>query len=335
MRFLGLIKSLDDVCYRYRLRPFESYLRERGWNTSTSCLPDSWLRRLPRLQTIGNADAVLLQRRLLPVGEVWLLRRAARRLVYDFDDAVFYRSSNAAKTPRSHRREKRFAAIVQAADAVIAGNNLLADVAARFTDPDKIRRIPTCVESGIYVPAQHSEHSANPRLVWIGTASTLKNLDHAAAQLEAVVGAVPNAQLKLICDVFPETLPIRVSRCLWSAAREAAELADADVGISWLPDHPWSQGKCGLKVLQYMAAGLPVVANSVGVHREMVVHGQTGFLVDTPQEWAEAVRILAKDADLRRAMGAEGRKMVSLHYSPQRWGEQFVQIVEDRDRLRP
>jgi glycosyltransferase involved in cell wall biosynthesis len=119
-----------------------------------------------------------------------------------------------------------------------------------------------------------------------------------------------------------------VSRCLWSAAREAAELADADVGISWLPDHPWSQGKCGLKVLQYMAAGLPVVANSVGVHREMVVHRQTGFLVDTPQEWAEAVRILANDADLRRAMGEEGRKRVELHYHPQPWAEQFVRVVE-------
>ena len=76
-----------------------------------------------------------------------------------------------------------------------------------------------------------------------------------------------------------------------------------------------------------------MVANAVGVHREMVVHERTGFLVDTPQDWAEAVRVLTKNADLRRAMGAEGRKLVVLHYSPQRWGEQFVRIIEDSDRL--
>jgi len=333
MKLLGLIKSLDDPCYRHRLLPFESNLRERGWEVTVSCLSDNWIRRLPPLRTIRDADVVLLQRRLLRVSDVWLLRRMARRLIYDFDDAIFYHSSNSAKPSHSRRREKRFAAIVQAADAIIAGNDFLAQTAGRFSDPAKAHRIPTCLESVAYSPAQHLECSNRLRLVWIGTASTAKNMQQAAVQLKAVVGAVPNAQMKLICDVFPDDLPIPVIECLWSVAREAAELADADVGISWLPDHPWSQGKCGLKVLQYMAAGLPVVANSVGVHREMVVHGQTGFLVDTPQEWAEAVRILSKDADLRRAMGAEGRKRVSLHYSPQRWGEQFVQIVEDRDRL--
>jgi glycosyltransferase involved in cell wall biosynthesis len=288
---------------------------------------------LPRFQTIRDADVVLLQRRLLPGSQVWLLRKMARRLIYDFDDAVLYRSSNSAKGPRSPRREKRFAAIVQAADAVIAGNDFLEKIAGHYTDPTKVRRIPTCVDSLAYLPARHTVHADHPRLVWIGSASTVKTLNRAAAQLEAIARAVPSARLKLICDVFPQALPIALIRCPWSAERETAELANADIGVSWIPDDSWSQGKCGLKVLQYMAAGLPVVANLVGVHREMVVHGQTGFLVDTPQEWAEAVRILAKDADLRRSMGAEGRKMVSLHYSPQRWGEQFVQIVEDRDRL--
>jgi len=335
MRLVALVNSLDHVCYRYRLLPFEAPLRERGWEISVKCFSDSWFRLLPWIRTIGDADVVLLQRRLLRVSEVWLLRRMARRLVYDFDDAIFYHSSNSAKAWGSRRREKRFAAIVQAADAVIAGNEFLANTVGRFTDPAKVRRIPTCIDNQRYSPATHTDYTKNRRLVWIGSASTAKALHGAAAQLKAVVGAVPNAHLKLICDVFPADLPIPVIQCRWSAERETAELADAAVGISWLPHDWWSQGKCGLKVLQYMAAGLPVIANPVGVHCEMIVHGRTGFLADTPEEWADAVRILANEPGLRRSMGEAGRKFVSHHYSPRRWAEEFVRIVDNREILQP
>ena len=109
-------------------------------------------------------------------------------------------------------------------------------------------------------------------------------------------------------------MPCRKSRaCGWNFALgrrppRPAELAATDIGISWLCDDLWGQGKCGLKVLQYMAAGLPVVANSVGVHRKMIVHGQSGFLADTPEEWAEAVSLLAENPSLRHRMGTAARQ---------------------------
>ena len=114
----------------------------------------------------------------------------------------------------------------------------------------------------------------------------------------------------------------------WSAATETAELADADVGISWLPDDPWSPGKCGLKVLQYMAAGLPVVANPVGMNPAMVRHGETGFLVQSAEQSAEAITRLARDPALRRRMGAAGRRLVETEYSVDRWAPAFADLVE-------
>src|SRR5207253_3934259 len=116
--------------------------------------------------------------------------------------------------------------------------------------------------------------------------------------------------LKLICDRFLSLRHLPVVRCRWSQAGETAALADADIGISWVPDDLWSRGKCGLKVLQYMAAGLPVVANPVGVQAELVRHGENGFLARTPDEWAEAVGRLAHDPELRRRMGQAGRRLV-------------------------
>ena len=82
-------------------------------------------------------------------------------------------------------------------------------------------------------------------------------------------------------------LPVR--SCPWSESSEAAAIATADIGIAWVPDDLWSRGKCGLKILQYMAAGLPVVANPVGVQAEMVQHGETGFLAETSDQWHEAI----------------------------------------------
>jgi glycosyltransferase involved in cell wall biosynthesis len=108
---------------------------------------------------------------------------------------------------------------------------------------------------------------------------------------------------------------------------EADELARCDIGISWLPDDPWSRGKCGLKVLQYMAAGLPVVANPLGMNQEMVVHGETGYLANTPAEWATAVERLAHDPTLRARLGAAGRKLVAERFSTSTWGARFAELV--------
>src|SRR5262249_11724223 len=121
--------------------------------------------------------------------------------------------------------------------------------------------------------------------------------------------------LKLICDRFFTLSHLPVVPCPWSEAAEAANIAAADIGISWIPDDLWSRGKCGLKVLQYMAAGLPVAANAVGVHPERVRHDVTGLLATEPAAWAEAIAALARDRCLRWRMGQAGRERVEMDYS--------------------
>jgi glycosyltransferase involved in cell wall biosynthesis len=121
--------------------------------------------------------------------------------------------------------------------------------------------------------------------------------------------------LKLICDQSLSLQHLAVVHCPWSESGEKAALAEADIGISWIPDDLWSRGKCGLKVLQYMAAGLPVIANPVGIQAELVRHGETGFLAQTPAQWLEAAGRLAQDAQLRRRMGRAGRQHVETSFS--------------------
>ena len=114
----------------------------------------------------------------------------------------------------------------------------------------------------------------------------------------------------------------------WREEIEAQELAAGGIGVSWLPDDMWSRGKCGLKVLQYMAAGLPVIANPVGVQAEMVRHGESGYLASTPDEWSAAVGRLMHDPSLRRHMGEAGRRRVEQDFSVAAGAAWWIDVLE-------
>jgi glycosyltransferase involved in cell wall biosynthesis len=171
------------------------------------------------------------------------------------------------------------------------------------------------VEPQRYPLAKHARTTEAVQLVWVGSGSTLHGLEAIRPLLEDLGRTYPGLRLKLVCDRFLSLRHLRVLSCPWSEATEAAQLAAADIGISWVPDDLWSRGKCALKVLQYMAAGLPVVANPVGVQAELVQHGQTGFLVRTGPEWIEAVGRLRSDPELRERMGRAARRRVEKEFS--------------------
>ena len=152
-------------------------------------------------------------------------------------------------------------------------------------------------------------------MVWVGSSSTLRGVEAARPLFEAIGHGVPGARLKLVCDRFVRFEHLPVVECPWTEAGEATDIAAADVGVSWVPDDEWSRGKCGLKVLQYMAAGLPVVANPVGVQAELVRPGESGFLAHASREWVEALRVLGADPGLRRRMGEAGRRRVEAEFS--------------------
>jgi glycosyltransferase involved in cell wall biosynthesis len=314
VRWIALVESCDHVCCRYRLRPFVPLLADAGHTLDLVPLPRPWWARLALFRRLRGAQ-VILQRRLLPGWQLALLRCTARHLVFDFDDAVFLRDSYARRGLHDPRRLRRFAATVRACDAVVAGNRFLRDSAVRVAPRATVTVIPTCVEPADYPPLGQRRSRDVLLLVWVGSSSTLQGLQQARPLLEEVGRRVPGVALKVICDRFLELDALPVQPVRWKEETEKAEIADADVGISWVPDDLWSRGKCGLKVLQYMAAGLPVVANPVGVHTEMIAPGQTGFLARTPQEWVEAIRRLAGDPLLRQRMGQAGRRRLEAEYS--------------------
>ena len=314
MHLVALVEAEDHVCCRYRLAAFRPFLAAAGHTLEFHAIPRSWYGRLTVGRGLAHADAVILQRKLLPRLAVGLLRRRVRRLIFDFDDAVWLRDSYSPRGFDDARRARRFRTVMAASDLVVAGNDILASEARRWTRSDRVVVIPTCVDIDKYPIISRPAASAT-QLVWVGSSSTLRGIEQLTPTLSAIGRAVPGARLKLVCDRFIDVPDLPVDRCVWDEGTEAGEIAAADIGIAWVPDDPWSRGKCGLKILQYQAAGLPVVANPVGVQTEFVRPGETGFLATSPAEWVDAVHQLAVDADLRRRLGSAGRRQVETNYS--------------------
>lgn len=330
MKALALVDAPDHVCCRYRVKAFAPALDRVGCSLTVEGIAHGWLARWSQFRRAAAFDTVILQRKLLPRWQLGALRRSARRLIFDFDDAVLYRDSYDERGPHCARRASRFASTVRQADTVLAGNDFLADCALRAgAAADRIRVIPTCVDTGRYAPRGSTQTGHGLELVWIGSSSTLQGLEQQRALWELLGREVPGIRLRVICDRFPQFDAMPVIPVAWSEATEAREMAMADVGIGWLPDDLWSRGKCGLKVIQYQAAGLPVLTNRVGVHPEMVVPGVSGFLATTPEQWLRAARTLAADPPLRQRMGRAARAAVESGYSVSAWSPAFVDAIAE------
>jgi glycosyltransferase involved in cell wall biosynthesis len=337
----ALVESRDHVCARYRLHPFLPVFQSRGSHLELISFPASLWGRIHLNWTLGGSP-LIIQRKLLPTWQTRLVRMRTRTLIFDFDDAVFLRDSYHPKGFHDGRRLRRFRRMVRAADYVVAGNHYLAAEARKWRIPEDaekvVRVIPTCIDLSRY-PLQDSNKRNSDgafRLVWIGSSSTLQGIEDKSALWKAIGQNQTGARLRVICDRFPRFDGLEVEPRTWSSASEALHLAEADVGVSWIPDDPWSRGKCGLKVLQYMAAGLPVVANPVGVHLEMVRPHITGFLPQSESEWVEAVDWLRRHPAEAQAMGRRGREIAEKEYSIQAgakaWNDLLGLVAMDRSQ---
>ena len=327
MHIVGLLESAGHVSGRYRLLALKPYVERAGHKLEVRAIPDGFWRRMRFWRRLADADVVILQRRLLSGWHFYHLRRHARRLIYDFDDAVYLRDSYAPKGLESVVRRRRFIRTVSFADAVFAGNLTLQHEAFRYAVPRRVHLVPTCVDPRRYPLAEHVREKTGVVMVWIGSASTLQGMVSQARLWNGIGRLVGGVSLKVICDRWPQFKHLRVLKARWSAATEGREIASADFGISYLPEDDWSRGKCGLKVLQYMAAGLPVIGNPIGVQTELIQHGKTGFLVSKPSDWVEAVYTLANDADLRRQMGQVARRRVEREFSVQSLVKNWLPLV--------
>ena len=313
-RVLAITTDPAEAPFRLRIAILADLLRDDGYDFDFVPRPATWLGRTRLVATAGRYDAVIVQRKLLDPSQAQLLRRLAPRVFFDLDDAVMVQRRAIGRVS-AWRKRQRFLATARAADHVVAGNRHLAEQFAEVGRPVTI--LPTVVDPNHYIVKRH-EATERPTLVWIGSRSTLPYLRQWMPAIEAAAGRVPGLRLLTIANESVSSDVLPVDHVPWSVEAEAAALARGDIGLAPTPVDPWALGKCGFKIVQYMATGLPAVASPVGLNAEIVSAGRTGLLPDTIEQWADAIVRLASDADLRSRMGAAGRADVVSDYSLER-----------------
>ena len=280
-----------------------------------------YFRRLRCLLSRAKYDIVWVEKELFPWIPAWLENRLIAKdssLVVDYDDAVFHRyDMHGSSMVRSMLGDK-ISALMRRADMVTAGNDYLADYALR-AGCRRVEWLPTVIDIERYpqrlAPATENRHE-QITIGWIGSPATgdyLRVVDAPLRELRAR-HAFQCVAIGARDDQLAETL---FEQRLWSEATETAQLQQFDIGIMPLPDAPWERGKCGYKLIQYMACGLPVVASPVGANRRIVVDGDNGFLASDDRQWVDALDRLIRDPGLRERMGARGRRMVEGSYCMQ------------------
>lgn len=275
----------------------------------------AYMNRLLALARQKRYDLLWVEYELLPWLPAAIERlclRSSAKYVLELDDAVFHRYDLHPLWAVRALLGDKIDMLMRNSSAVIAGNAYLA-ARASASGASCVKILPTAVDVVRYQPAPRRQRDSFI-IGWIGSPSTDKYL----AGLQPALARVCRHDDVRVVAVGAGNLAldgVRLEVRGWSEAAEVEEIQSFDVGIMPLTDGPWERGKCGFKIIQYQACGVPVVASPVGANRDIIVDGVNGLLASDTEEWVRALDLLRSDGELRRRLGSAGRESVCAKYS--------------------
>ena len=314
IKVTALTGSKHDPSSRFRIRQFIKPLNELGIAVNEyrplisryKIEPLPWLAaalRVPGLIASRFSDVSWLGRELIS-GRFSFEHLAGRKRVFDVDNAIWLPYS------RDFSAE-----IVGHCDGVIAGNRFLCEHYQKLGA--KVWLVPTSVDTHVWQPA--GKRPTNKWTIgWTGSWANLQFLYPIEDALADFLTQHPHCRLLLVCDRQPllRRLPPGSWKFVkWTMQNEVSLVQEMDVGLMPLAESELARGKCGFKMLSYMALGLPVVVTPVGANAEILAHDELGFAASTPDDWYQALKCLHADRELGARMGAAGRRVAEEHYS--------------------
>ena len=321
-RYEQYLSLLTQRGFSYRIFPFldqqtNSILYQPGhYRAKIIGVLHGFGRRFTMLFRLGSFDFVFIHREAAPVGPPvfeWIIARVWRKkIIYDFDDAIWLSDSHASRFSRVVKWRRKVAATCRWSERVSAGNTYLADFAQRYNPHVVIN--PTTIDTEHHHNRIQQQDTLLPVIGWTGSHSTLPYLD-ALVPVMARLEQQFTFQWLVIADQPPTFHLDSLQFVPWRYATEIYDLLRIHIGLMPLPDDPWARGKCGFKALQYLALGIPALVSPIGVNTEIVAHGVNGFHCCTDEDWYQHLAYLLQHPQKRTAMGKAGRAAVEERYS--------------------
>jgi glycosyltransferase involved in cell wall biosynthesis len=291
--------------------------------------------RLKDLFVGGLYDVVVVQKGLTSLNVIGLekiIKGCSKRIIFDFDDAVFGLTQVLPRALSFLQDRNQTSRIMACSDAVIAGNAFLADFARRYNN--NVCIIPTAIDVDVYTPLKKNRESNSKTVIgWSGSSSTNRYVNKLIPVLN-VLGRDFSFGFKIISNDLSGIQLEKLDRKIdcefipWDHRTEVSDLRGIDIGTMPLEKDAWSNGKCGLKALQYMALSIPAVCSPVGVNKEIIDDKENGYLPDNEDSWINTLSLLLRSEDLRRKTGQLGRKTVEERYSLRVNAPKLKRVIE-------
>jgi glycosyltransferase involved in cell wall biosynthesis len=339
-RFEQYFKILTLKGHDFRVQGFlnslnwKLFFKSGKWSGKIASLLNGLLKRVAILFRALNYDFVFIHREAAPIGPPvfeWIIAKIlTKKIIYDFDDAIWMTDRiNESFILQAIKWRSKVSSICRWSYKVSCGNDYLGAYARQFNK--KVVYNPTTIDTDqrhnrAFYPSRNENRVV---IGWTGSHSTLKYLSY----LEPVLYHLENKYSIVDFWVIADEPPVlkRLSRLKfkgWSRQSEIADLSQFDIGIMPLPDDEWAMGKCGFKALQYMALEIPTIASTVGVNKEIIQHGENGFLCSTLEEWEGRLTELIENEGLRNSIGIAARKTVEQRFSVSSNVNNFLTLFE-------
>lgn len=328
--------SLLPKEWKLAFRPFfnqKAWQALYGGSAITKGLYTLWgfVKRLVLLLSVGKYDRVFIHREATPIGPPWVEWAIAKvwqkRIIYDFDDAIWLEDPHESGTLLAKLKWKRkVKSICRWSWKVSAGNSYLAQF-AKTAGAKSVHINPTTVDMLQHHVGQKSQGDQPITIGWTGTHSTLQYLKPIVPTLRKL--AAKYAFRFLVISNRPPDFDIpNLDFVPWQEKSEVQDLLKIHLGVMPLTDDPWSLGKCGFKALQYLSLAIPAVVSPVGVNKKIITPGYNGFWADSQEEWYQHLSVLLEDATLRQQLGEAGKETIRKQYSVQSNQENFLSLFE-------
>jgi glycosyltransferase involved in cell wall biosynthesis len=257
---------------------------------------------------LGDYDIIFIQKVVLHSKLIKLCKSRNKRIVFEFDDAIYlYKDLLLNKS--------RFDELIPMYDLIITENHSNKNY-VRSKGAKNVLVITGPIDTKRYECVKKSQKT-NIIIGWIGSPATQKYLEKLMKVFQSISEKYDHVYFETIGSGFLDSRNIRLIQKKWDINSEVKDLQDFDIGIMPLPNDEWSEGKGGYKLLQYMSIGIPCCASPVGINKTLIKNGVNGYLCETDEQWVECLSKLIDDEQLRRKMGANGRKIVEERYSLQ------------------